>query len=206
MASIVVSGDTSGAITISAPAVAGTNTITLPAQTATLATLTTPSFATTIGVGGTTASASGAGITFPATQSASSDANTLDDYEEGTWSPRIENAAGSTVVTLTNQGIYTKVGRMVHVQINAYSVTMTSFGTTEQMYLAGLPFTSSGSVYALTFNTYANQPVWILDGGASTKFPMYVPSNATDYSTFTRNTWGGSGSLTFRGNFVYEAS
>ena len=87
-----------------------------------------------------------------------------------------------------------------------YSVTMTSFGTTEQMYLAGLPFTSSGSVYALTFNTYANQPVWILDGGASTKFPMYVPSNATDYSTFTRNTWGGSGSLTFRGNFVYEAS
>ena len=159
------------------------------------------------GIGLSTATpSSGTGITFPATQSASSDANTLDDYEEGTWSPRIENAAGSTVVTLTNQGIYTKVGRMVHVQINAYSVTMTSFGTTEQMYLAGLPFTSSGSVYALTFNTYANQPVWILDGGASTKFPMYVPSNATDYSTFTRNTWGGSGSLTFRGNFVYEAS
>lgn len=36
MASIVVSGDTSGAITMAAPAVAGTNTITLPAVTGTL--------------------------------------------------------------------------------------------------------------------------------------------------------------------------
>lgn len=35
MSSIVVSGDTSGAITIAAPAVAGTNTITLPAATGT---------------------------------------------------------------------------------------------------------------------------------------------------------------------------
>ena len=36
MSSIVVSGDTSGAITISAPAVSGTNTLTLPAVTDTL--------------------------------------------------------------------------------------------------------------------------------------------------------------------------
>jgi hypothetical protein len=40
-------------------------------------------FPTTIGVGGATPSTSGSGISFPATQSASSDANTLDDYEEG---------------------------------------------------------------------------------------------------------------------------
>lgn len=36
MSSIVVSGDTSGAITIAAPAVAGTNTLTLPAATGTV--------------------------------------------------------------------------------------------------------------------------------------------------------------------------
>jgi hypothetical protein len=36
MASLVVAGDTSGAITIAAPAVAGTNTLTLPASTGTL--------------------------------------------------------------------------------------------------------------------------------------------------------------------------
>ena len=36
MSSVVISGDTSGAITLAAPAVAGTNTITLAAQTGTL--------------------------------------------------------------------------------------------------------------------------------------------------------------------------
>ena len=38
MASIKIQGDTSGEITISAPAVAGTNTITLPASTGTMIT------------------------------------------------------------------------------------------------------------------------------------------------------------------------
>lgn len=37
MSSVVISGDTSGAITVAAPAVAGTNTLTLPATTGTLA-------------------------------------------------------------------------------------------------------------------------------------------------------------------------
>lgn len=37
MSSVIISGDTSGAITLSAPAVAGTNTITLPASTGTVA-------------------------------------------------------------------------------------------------------------------------------------------------------------------------
>ena len=64
--------------------------------------------------GGTT-TADGIGITFPATQSASSNANTLDDYEEGTWTPAITFGGGSTGVTYTasNGGFYTKVGRLV---------------------------------------------------------------------------------------------
>ena len=40
MADIVLTGDTSGAITVAAPAVAGTNTITLPAETGTIVTST----------------------------------------------------------------------------------------------------------------------------------------------------------------------
>lgn len=39
MSSVVISGDTSGAITVSAPAVAGTNTATLPAATGELSML-----------------------------------------------------------------------------------------------------------------------------------------------------------------------
>jgi hypothetical protein len=54
----------------------------------------------TISVGNATPSTSGAGITFPATQSASSDANTLDDYEEGTFTPVYSPASGA-FTTLT---------------------------------------------------------------------------------------------------------
>ena len=59
------------------------------------------------------------GITFPATQVASSDANTLDDYEEGTFSPQVSFNGASVGVTYINQiGRYTKVGRLVTVMIN----------------------------------------------------------------------------------------
>ena len=42
MSSVVISGDTSGAITLAVPAVAGTNTITLPASTGTVLTTGSP--------------------------------------------------------------------------------------------------------------------------------------------------------------------
>jgi hypothetical protein len=74
-------------------------------------TLTTPIIATTMGVGGATPSGSGSGITFPATQSASTDANTLDDYEEGTWTPTDQSGAGLSLSAMN--GYYTKIGRTV---------------------------------------------------------------------------------------------
>jgi len=53
-------------------------------------------------------------IKFPATQSPSSDANTLDDYEEGTWTPGLTFGGGSTGMSFSLQtGTYTKVGRLV---------------------------------------------------------------------------------------------
>ena len=105
-----------------------------------------PSFGTTIGVGATTASASGAGISFPATQSASTDVNTLDDYEEGTWTPN--QGAGLTVVGAFNSsGSYTKIGRLVTVcgLINPATSVLSSAGG---VISSNLPFTcgSVGSV------------------------------------------------------------
>jgi hypothetical protein len=61
----------------------------------------------------------GTGITFPATQSASSDANTLDDYEEGTWTPTVVGDATAGTYTVVPSGcVYTKIGRMVALQFN----------------------------------------------------------------------------------------
>ena len=103
-----------------------------------------PTFTTTIGVGGATASASGSGITFPATQSASSDANTLDDYEEGTFTPTIYGGSTAGSTTYTNQsGIYTKIGRLVYFFVDVGWSAQTGTG---DLAMGGLPFTCGSSI------------------------------------------------------------
>jgi hypothetical protein len=97
-------------------------------------------------IGKTTATANGgdlqvsSGITFPATQVAKSDANTLDDYEEGTFTPGITFGGGNTGMTFSVQtGQYTKIGRLVYVRIN---IRFTSKGSsTGNAVITGLPFT-----------------------------------------------------------------
>jgi hypothetical protein len=79
------------------------------------------------------------GISFPATQSACADANTLDDYEEGTWT-----AAISGVTSVGNgQSIYTKIGRIAivtaHLELTTGSAPPDTFNIT------GLPFTSASN-------------------------------------------------------------
>ena len=90
--------------------------------------------------GGTT-SANGIGIAFPATQSASSDANTLDDYEEGTWTPTLTFGNVAHNGTYSYQAAhYTKVGRLVTVTgIVGINSAGTATGTAR---MTSLPFTA----------------------------------------------------------------
>jgi hypothetical protein len=84
------------------------------------------------------------GITFPATQVASADANTLDDYEEGSFTPTIVGATTAGTGTYTTQaGRYTKVGNLVHAALECQWTAHTGTGN---MRVAGLPFTSSSDV------------------------------------------------------------
>jgi hypothetical protein len=109
-------------------------------------TLTTPIVATTMGVGGATPAASGSGITFPATQSASSDANTLDDYEEGTWTPTYSGDVSNPTITYNRQnGRYVKIGQFV--QITAEIETNSVSGGSGNLLLTGLPFTGLNDRY-----------------------------------------------------------
>lgn len=105
---------------------------------------TTPSFTTTIGVGGATASASGSGVSFPATQSASTDANTLDDYEEGTFTPTLVSTGGGTPTYSHQIGTYTKIGNRC---LFTARIALSALGTLAAgtLTVAGLPFTSEGT-------------------------------------------------------------
>ena len=91
---------------------------------------------------GGTATANGIGITFPATQSASTDANTLDDYEEGTWTPIVTSGTGS-LTAYTSSGTYIKVGKFVFIW---FKFTITTAGTAGGIAnVASLPFTTANN-------------------------------------------------------------
>jgi hypothetical protein len=110
--SLVLAGSTSGSVTLQEPAIAGTTVLDLPATSGTVV------------VTGTTPTLNG--ITFPATQVPSANANTLDDYEEGTWTPVVTAATGSITSYTVQSATYTKIGRSVTVNVQ---FTITNNGT-----------------------------------------------------------------------------
>ena len=83
-----------------------------------------------------------AGIGFPATQVASADPNTLDDYEEGTWTPTATNM--TTTGSPAYGGRYRKIGS----QVTIWFFTTTAGGvatytaTANSTFVSGLPFNS----------------------------------------------------------------
>jgi hypothetical protein len=88
----------------------------------------------------------------------SADANKLDDYEEGTWTPSIQ-ASGThySSVTYTVQlGYYTKVGRLVtahfRVQISAYTIG----SATGNINIESLPFTNTNNQNCASAIDYAS--------------------------------------------------
>jgi hypothetical protein len=108
----------------------------------------TSKFYSTIGVGNTAGSTSGAGISFPASQSASTDPNTLDDYEEGTWTPNF----GGTTPTYSNQsGYYTKIGNTVSAW---FDVTVSTIGNGDGSVMRGLPFANGVAIPSGGIITY----------------------------------------------------
>ena len=127
-----------------------------------------------IGLGGATPTTVGTGITFPATQSASTDANTLDDYEEGSWTP-----ANATVTLTQAVGSYTKIGNTILLRGHIlYPVTASGAFAT----LTGLPFVPAGALdnyngaVCLTNNGTDNRYIVVYVGTSS----MLVRDNANN--------------------------
>lgn len=88
-------------------------------------------------------------IGFPATQAPSSDANTLDDYEEGAWSPALKFGGASVGMTYSIQsGRYTKIGNVV--TATGY-LTLTAKGSSSgNATIEGLPFAAMNDNGALS--------------------------------------------------------
>lgn len=123
------------------------------------------------------------GITFPATQSASSNANTLDDYEEGTWTPSLTSSGGTLTTVSNGTGYYTKVGNQVTIWCRP---TITTNGTgSGALKISGLPFTATDSYFAGASRE---------DGATGNAFGISQFNSTTLYLQYYNGTYpGGSG-------------
>lgn len=85
------------------------------------------------------------GVTFPSPTVPSNDANTLDDYAEGTWTPTLLFGGGSTGMTYTTRvGAYTKIGRLVYITAR---ITLSAQGSsTGTATISGLPYVNNTTV------------------------------------------------------------
>jgi hypothetical protein len=146
------------------------------------------------------------GIKFQASQSASSDANTLDDYEEGTWTPAIDCSTTSPTVTSYSAqvGKYTKIGRLVVAKFDVRWTNISNAGS-GNLWITGLPFASDGQYdggvitekYGITLptNTYSCQ-VETFAGLARLYVTAHVTtSGSTPVLTSANITTGQSGYL-----------
>lgn len=118
-------------------------------------------------------------IQFPATQNASSNANTFDDYEEGTWTATDASGAGLSFSSV--EGQYVKMGSLVIAAFTAtYPATVdasaarigglpyAAFSTTNSIWGGGVVYTNSsqaffynvnlGTTQALPYKTDGTQP------------------------------------------------
>jgi hypothetical protein len=168
----------------------GTGIITItPPATNTNRAITLPDAAGAIVVSGTTPSLNG--ITFPATQVASADANTLDDYEEGTWTPAYNttNSNISGVGYFRRYGFYTKVGNVVTVTFSMATTGAAGISGTGSVTLTGLPFAVSlvsGDFFAASVSS----------GRFTSNRPSFVNASSTNATELILGTEIGTTELT----------
>ena len=124
---------------------------------------------------GGTAAANGVGVTFPATQVDSSDANCLDDYEEGTWSPTPSGNVNLTSVVSVSAR-YTKVGRLVTLS-GQVTATVTLPNIVTYFVLPSLPF-ANGTVTTGAVQENVNLTIGAVQVSASNLYGFFTAASA----------------------------
>lgn len=125
----------------------------------------------------------GGQLKFPATQVPSADANTLDDYEEGTFTPVLQySTLPGTITYVAQNGWYTKIGRVV--TINIYVRTSVQTGGQGNMEIHGLPF-------VLNTVSYIGGGVYLHDMDPDVVSPSFLIQSATTVVRFDQLSPGG---------------
>ncbi|MCA3256072.1 MAG: hypothetical protein INF91_10700 [Alphaproteobacteria bacterium] len=148
------------------------------------------------------------GVKFPATQIGSSDANTLDDYEEGTADFVIKDSAGNSATMTNSKGLYTKIGRTVTWSGTMSWSSIVALLSGSRLQLHGQPFpiasSPSGGVHRVvatfgsatsgSFNITRPEIAFGADPGELFFYFTKVSGNNVDGS-FTKADLGSSGTM-----------
>ena len=115
-------------------------------------------------------------------------ANALNDYETGTWTPRVEGASSAGTGSYSNQtGSYVKVGNLVCLN---FDYTLSSHNGSGSFRIKGLPFNmtsttgveGTGSVMIHNFNTPASLGTAVLYlGTGDAALRIYVSNDNTGW-------------------------
>lgn len=147
------------------------------------------------------------GVVFPASQNAVANANTLDDYEEGTFTPTL-TASVTNPTNYGQNGRYTKIGNLVHVEVYITFDGTSTFGSGDYT-ISGLPFATAATHIVTGWGTlFKSGSGWyevtmeIPPGGSGNKL-IYTQTN-TYVTQANPNTWN-SGSY-FKYQFTYRVA
>ena len=150
-------------------------------------------------------------IKFPATQNASADANTLDDYEEGTWSPVIcqaDDLSDALAMHAETAGNYTKIGNIVH--ITGQAIGNSSDGdmsASDSLAIKGLPFAVPNAQKNRSTATFVGLTVNLASGK---RISGYVIQNSSQINLYV-NDGTSEGALRFdeftnAGHVIFQAT
>ena len=142
------------------------------------------------------------GVAFPATQSASADANTLDDYEEGNGVLVVTmTTSGSVTLAGTQKYWYTKVGNICHF---SFEFQTTAISTPVGSLQMAIPFTSADYAYSagavrIYSETFTGSPfVAVAPGTTVCYLRTSVSGSGTGEITPTAGTRYYFGEITYR--------
>jgi hypothetical protein len=147
------------------------------------------------------------GIKFPTVQVPSADVNTLDDYEEGTFTPGLTFNGASVGLSMSVQSAtYTKIGNRVLFTIN---LNLSAKGSsTGAVRITGLPFTANLSLFSvatLRFHALSSPPtmlsMWALIDAGNTTMQLVYLSAAGSETNFTDAHLGNTTSIIVTGQY-----
>jgi len=150
-------------------------------------------------------------LKFPATAISSGNANTLDDYEEGTWTPSIADSShdgtGEGQVYSLQAGFYTAIGREIFITGRVVISNLGTMTTSSHAFIEGLPFTPARLSTvdfgeSLSLNITAGYSIAAVIPASNARIDLFMWDAATGTTIFLISELSAGADISFSGHYT----